>query len=72
MPKKSFSPEQIVTPLRKIEVVMGQGKSTSIACREAGIGLTSFLYQRHRGYCIAVVPSRWDNGGAKVCGAGGR
>ena len=35
-------------------------------------GLTAFLYQRHGGYCIADVPSRWDIGGAKVCGAGGR
>jgi hypothetical protein len=37
-----------------------------------GLGLTDILYQRDRDYCIAVVPSRWDNGGAKACGAGGR
>jgi putative transposase len=37
MPKKRFSAEQIVTLLRQIEVAMGQGKSTQIACREAGI-----------------------------------
>src|ERR1700704_1407264 len=37
MPKKRFSAEQIVTLLRQIEVVMGQGKSTQIACRDAGI-----------------------------------
>jgi len=35
-------------------------------------GLTAFLYQRDRYYCMAVVPSRWDNGGTNVCGAGGR
>ncbi|MBS0471563.1 MAG: MCP four helix bundle domain-containing protein, partial [Proteobacteria bacterium] len=35
-------------------------------------GLTDILYQRDGDYCIAVVPSRWDNSGAKVCGAGGR
>ena len=35
-------------------------------------GLTAFLYQRDGGYCIAVVRSRWDNSGAKACGAGGR
>jgi hypothetical protein len=35
-------------------------------------GLTDILYQRDGDYSIAVVPSRWDNGGAKVCGAGGR
>ena len=35
-------------------------------------GLTDILYQRDGDYSIAAVPSRWDNGGAKVCGAGGR
>ena len=42
MPKKRFSAEQIVTLLRQIEVVMGQGKSTQIACRVAGISEQSF------------------------------
>jgi len=37
MRKKRFSAEQIVLPLRQIEVAMGQGKSIPIACREAGI-----------------------------------
>ena len=37
MPKKRFSAEQIVTLLRQIEVSMGQGNSTQIACQEAGI-----------------------------------
>jgi putative transposase len=37
MPKKRFSPEQIVTLLRQIEVTMGQGKSAQFACRETGI-----------------------------------
>ena len=42
MPKKRFSAEQIVVLLRQIEVAMGQGKSTQIACREAGISEQSF------------------------------
>src|SRR5476651_1060700 len=42
MPKKGFNAEQIVTLLRQIEVVMGQGKSTQIACRDAGIAEQSF------------------------------
>jgi hypothetical protein len=29
--------EQIVTKLRKIEVLQGQGKSIAAACKEAGI-----------------------------------
>ena len=35
-------------------------------------GLTDILYQVDRDYMIADVPSRWDIGGASVCGAGGR
>jgi transposase InsO family protein len=42
MPKKRFSAEQIVTLLRQIEVVMGQGKSTQIAFGDAGISEQSF------------------------------
>lgn len=34
--------------------------------------LTDILYQHDGDYCIADVPSRWDIGGAQVCGAGGR
>jgi hypothetical protein len=37
MPKKRFGAEQIVTLLGQIEVATGQGKSTQIACRDAGI-----------------------------------
>jgi len=46
MPKKRFSAEQIVVLLRQIEVAMGQGKSTQIACREAGISEQSFYRWR--------------------------
>ena len=46
MPKKRFSAEQIVTLLRQIEVAMGQGKSTQIACREAGITEQTFYRWR--------------------------
>jgi putative transposase len=46
MPKKRFSAEQIVTLLRQIEVAMGQGKATPIACREAGISEQSYYRWR--------------------------
>ena len=46
MPKKRFSPEQIVTLLRQIEVATAQGKSISIACREAGISGQSYFRWR--------------------------
>jgi hypothetical protein len=37
MPKKRFSAEQIVMLPRQIEVSLAQGKSTPVACRDAGI-----------------------------------
>jgi transposase-like protein len=46
MPKKRFSPEQIVTLLRQIEVMMAQGKSVPVACREAGISDLSYYRWR--------------------------
>ncbi len=49
MPKKRFSPEQIVTLLRRIEVAMSQGKSAQLASRDAGISEQSF-YRWRKGY----------------------
>jgi putative transposase len=40
MPKKRFNAEQIVTLLRQIEVLMSQGKTPAVACREAGISMS--------------------------------
>ena len=37
MPKKTFTPEQIVEKLRHIEVLLSQGKTVPLACKEAGI-----------------------------------
>ena len=37
MLKKTFTPEQIVGKLRQIEVLVSQGKTVPMACREAGI-----------------------------------
>jgi hypothetical protein len=34
MPKKTFTPEQIVGKLRQIEVLVSQGKTVPVACRE--------------------------------------
>ena len=46
MPKKVFTPEQIVAALRQIEIAIAQGKSTPIACREAGISDVSYYRWR--------------------------
>lgn len=46
MAKKRFSPEQVVAKLRRIEVLLGGGKSLALACKEAGI--TEVTYYRWR------------------------
>lgn len=46
MPKKAFTPEQIVPKLRQIEVLMGQGKGVPLACTEAGITAQTFYRWR--------------------------
>ena len=37
MPKKRFSPEQIIATLRQIEVQLAHGKSIALACKDAAI-----------------------------------
>ena len=34
MPKKSFTPEEIVAKLRQIEVLLSQGKTVPLACKK--------------------------------------
>ena len=46
MPKKTFTPEQIVAKLRQIEVLVSQGKTVPLACKESGI--TDQTYYRWR------------------------
>jgi len=37
MSRKRYTPEQIVSVLRQVEVLVANGKATDLACREAGI-----------------------------------
>ena len=46
MPKKRFSAEQVVTLLRQIEVLIAQGKSAPVACRDAGVSQQSYYRWR--------------------------
>lgn len=46
MPKRTFTPEQIVAKLRQIEVLMGQGKTVTLAAKEAGITDQTFYRWR--------------------------
>jgi len=49
MPKRTFTPEQIVGKLRQIEVLLSQGKTVPLACKEAGI-VDQTYYRWRRGY----------------------
>jgi len=46
MPTKKYKPEQIMTLLRQVEVVVAHGKTTPQACREAGISEQTFYRWR--------------------------
>jgi hypothetical protein len=48
MPRKSFTPEQVIAKLRHIEVALANGKTLPQACKEATISTQS--YYRWRGY----------------------
>ena len=42
MAKRGLGAEQIVSKLRQIEVLMAQGKSASLACKDAGVSQQSY------------------------------
>jgi hypothetical protein len=42
MTKKTLTPEQIVATLRQIELLVSQGKTVLLACKEAGIAERSY------------------------------
>jgi putative transposase len=46
MPRKLFSPEQIIAKLRQIEVLVTQGKSVAVACKEAEISEQTYYRWR--------------------------
>ena len=46
MPKKRFTPEQIIATLRQIEVQLAQGKSVALAGKDAAISEQSYLRWR--------------------------
>ncbi len=49
MTRKVFTAEQVVTKLKQIEVLMGQGKPVQQACKEAGVSDKSY-YRWRREY----------------------
>ena len=46
MPRKTYTPEQIIGKLRQIEVLIAQGQSTGVACKEAGVSEQSYYRWR--------------------------
>ena len=46
MARKTFNPEQIVAKLRQVEVLMAQGKTVALACKEAGVSFQSYFRWR--------------------------
>jgi len=43
---KRLGAEQIVAKLRQIEILIGQGKSTALACKDAGVSEQSYYRWR--------------------------
>ena len=62
MPKKRFSAEQIVTLLRQIEVLMAQGKTAPMACRDAGISQQSYYRWRKEYGGLELDQAQADEG----------
>jgi len=46
MPRRSYKPEEIVSKLRQVDVLMSQGQSTADAVRQ--IGISEVTYYRWR------------------------
>ena len=49
---KKYQPEQVVNLLRQIEVAIANGKTTALACKEAGIvEQTYFRWRKEYAAC---------------------
>jgi putative transposase len=46
MPKKGYTPEQIINKLRETEILLSQGNTIGIVCKK--IGVSDFTYYRWR------------------------
>ena len=49
MPRRRFTPEQIITHLREAEVLLSQGKSVGEVCRQLGVSENTY-YRWRREY----------------------
>ncbi len=46
MPKKAYTPEQIINKLREAEVLLSQGNGIGVTCKK--IGVSDYTYYRWR------------------------
>ena len=46
MARRGLSAEQIISKLRQVEVLMSQGKSAALACKDAGVSQQSYYRWR--------------------------
>src|SRR5271157_4821923 len=46
MPRKGYTPEQIINKLREAEVLIAQGSAISVVCKK--IGVSDYTYYRWR------------------------
>jgi transposase-like protein len=50
MPRKRYSPEEIIHKLRQVDVLLGQGKSIGQACKQIGVsGQTYYRWRKSYG-----------------------
>ncbi|MFN8009409.1 MAG: transposase [Terriglobia bacterium] len=49
MPQEKYKPERVVTLLRQVEVLLGNGKTQAQACKEVGIHMQTY-YRWRREY----------------------
>ena len=72
MPKKTFTPEQIISKLRQIEVAVSQRKTVPMACNEAGIVEQTFYWRKVYVGCKWNKPRSSTSCRERTCSWGGR
>ena len=66
MPRKVYTPEQIINKLREAEVLLSQGNAIGIVCKK--IGISDFTYSRWRKKygCYLLSALRWKCTGGRT------
>ena len=59
MARRGLGAEQIVSKLRQIEVLMAQGKSAALACKDAGVSQQSYYRWRKEYGGLEIDQAKW-------------